>query len=110
MPRAGHVGLTNRACEKWDDKNNCIEYVIVDYNLSKKELRETLIKLDFICNVGGKRFRIDRNRPGLIRNQYKKELFGKYKLIKSDYIDQSNQEFLTASKTRCFKDGKYPFD
>lgn len=66
-PRRGYDGkLTNRACLEYDGKE-CKKDNVISYDLSDSKFRETANKLDFICNIGGKRFKICMDQAAFCR-------------------------------------------
>jgi hypothetical protein len=117
IPRKGYEGkLTNRICLKWyGDK--CEAESIKEYSLKDKSVRELLIKLQFACHIGGKRYRVCPDREGFCRREKKtvckkwgKKVFSRKKVCrkwedekKESFIPVSNYNFLLDASTECKK-------
>lgn len=108
-PREGYKGLTNRACTSYKD-GKCSSYVVEDRLLEDAQFRETVNKLGFICNVGGRRFKVCQDKPGLCRIWFTDCGLFCRKKRHEEYVPASNYRFLLDAKTRCFAKDKYPFD
>lgn len=103
-PRPGHEGkLTNRSCSKYE-KDLCVEEHIQEYALSDKDFRETANQLDFICNIGGRRFKICLDKPGFCRVSYKENCFlffcSRGERLE-EYLPVEKYKFLLDSGARC---------
>lgn len=83
-------------------------------DLRRGEDRELLWRLKFVCKIGKKMYGIDKERPGIVRNEFHKEdrIFGKDKIInKEEFLDvNSNYAFFLASSMKCFSIERYSFD
>lgn len=112
-PRRGMVGLTNRACSGADEKGACKGFDIVEYKLDDEQTRKDFNTLGFICNIGGRRFKVCMDKPGFCRISYKKKctlgIVCHTKLLE-EYLPVADYEFLLKAKTRCFQKDTYPFD
>jgi len=107
-PRAGHKGLTNRACLAWNDENECLKYEIQEYLLEDAEFRETVNSFDFICSIGGRRFKVCKDKPGFCRITYTDcGIFCRRKRHE-EYIPAEKYDFLLAANTRCMNKEEYP--
>lgn len=90
IPRPGFGGhLTNRVCTKFYG-NTCEQISVRKYSLEDERIRKRLIQFGFACKVGGKRYRICKDKPGLCRRiktdkciKWKRKwIFGKKKCVK----------------------------
>ena len=111
-PRVGHSGLTNNACEEKDSTGKCTKEGIKEYSFDDQTFRDSVNKLGFICNVGGRRFKICLDKPGLCRFSYIKKgaLFWKKTKMNEEYIPSLNYQYLLDANTKCFSKEVYPFD
>jgi hypothetical protein len=88
VARPGTPGkLSNQVCRKYDSHGKCSQMDQILYDLADPLIREQLRNVKIICNVGCKRFRIDRNRPGLVSQTIKKHFLKKPELIELQFID-----------------------
>ena len=113
-PRPGHEGkLTNRACLKFDD-DKCVDEKIAEYDLKDAEFRDRVNKMNFICNLGGRRFKICKDKPGFCRFYRQKKCFLGIcvddKKLTEEYIPVEPYSFILDAKTRCFQKDLYPFE
>jgi hypothetical protein len=100
-PRPGYKGLTNRACEALNEKGECAGMVVKEYLLEDPVFRKTANDLKFICSVGGRRFKICLDQPGLCRTTYEDcGWFCKDKK-KVEYIPANQYQFLLDANTVC---------
>ncbi len=105
VPRAGHTGLTNGACPL--AVPNCPKVEVVEYKFEDAGFRDLANRLNFICRIGGKRYKICKDKPGLCRITYKKKLFAKDERIE-EYLPMPEQyPFLLAGNAVCFNEDKY---
>lgn len=116
--RKGHEGLlTNRTCALKTDPNaadsspGCQVEHIKDYALSDPEFRQTVNRLNFICNVGGKRYKICLDKPGFCRFSYTQDCFLGF-ICKpaerlEEYLPVEKYGFLLDANVRCAKKEKY---
>jgi hypothetical protein len=110
-PREGHTGLTNRACEVYDPKSGaCSTWKVLDYAFEDEAFRKQANQLNFICLVGGKRYKICLDKPGLCRITYTKKctlgMFCKTERHE-DSLPASGYQFLLDSDTVCFSQTEY---
>jgi hypothetical protein len=124
-PREGHEGkLTHRSClaksktplspgqKPETDGRYCADQQIREYPLEDPTFRETVNKLDFICNIGGSRYKICKDKPGFCRFTRAPKscvlIFCKPgAIIEDDYLPVAKYRFLLDAKTRCAKKGNY---
>lgn len=102
-PRPGYKGLTNQTCREWAD-GHCIKRDVAEWDLAVDKERLQLHSLRFVCDVGGRRYRICRQLPGLCRQTYVKSGFlgldRELKLI--SYLNAREEyQFLIDSDTVC---------
>jgi len=115
MPRAGYDGkLTNRTCGAYKD-GKCSDEKIQTYDLSDALFRKTANDLKFLCNVGGRRFKICMDKPGFCRfssETYKCGFLGLAKCSKQieEYLPASPYQFLLDAKVKCSNKENYPFE
>ncbi len=116
-PRPNHIGLTNRACEKWNG-DKCENWVVIDYDLNDAGLRKKLVELKFICKIHNNRFKICLDKAGFCRHTYKKvrcnkwdkwKWFCKKKKVLIKYIPISDYQYVLDSGTRCYNRDEYNF-
>lgn len=108
-PRKGFEGfLTNRACLKYE-KGDCLNESIVKYDLSDSEFRRAVNEFNFICKIGGKRYKICLDKAGFCRFEGHKKcwLFFCKTEMKEIYVPVAQYEFLIQAKTRCYSYKKY---
>lgn len=113
-PRPEYPGmLTNRACLKYDGEK-CIEEDVDIYDMNDEAFREKANTLDFICNIGGRRFKICKDKPGFCRRTFKKKCWWKFcrkrKLRNEEYIPVEPYQFLLDANVKCFNKDRYPFE
>lgn len=113
--RPGHEGfLVNQICKKFDPEGNCVGTISFErYDLKDKEVRSVLNHFRFACYVGGRRYRISLDKPGLVRQEegctkYKKKLITREEycaetgVVKTEYLDAVEKyELLIAGATEC---------
>ena len=110
--RLGHDGkLTNRTVAGYDATGKPIEK-IMDYSLKDNDFRETANRMNFICNIGGKRFKICTDKPGFCRFSHaQKCLFGNSFCrdgeLLEEYLPVEKYGFLLDANARCAKKEKY---
>lgn len=111
--REGHDGnLTNRTCASYDQKTGlCANEKVVDYPLTDADFRATANKFDFICNLGGKRYKICKDKPGFCRIGYTQSCFlficQDGPEIETDYVPATNSAFLLQANARCANKKEY---
>lgn len=98
VARVGHVGLTNGACEHYQE-GVCDKFVVVDYDLNDSSLRASLRELQFVCLLGKKRYLICKDQPGLCHREYKGGWFTRKPI--DEYIDQSENKRLVDGGVTC---------
>lgn len=104
-PRTGFEGsLTNRTCKKYDG-SKCLGEEIQVYPLNDQAFRESVNKFNFICSIGGRRFKICRDKPGFCRFTYKQScflgVFCKPGEKLEEYTPVEQYRFLLDADTRC---------
>lgn len=111
--REGHDGnLTNRACLAYSGET-CTQDKITLYPLASAEFRETANKLDFLCNIGGRRFKICQDKPGFCRISRgpKKCTLGIFckegDPVEIEYLPVEQYRFLLDANARCASKDKY---
>ena len=116
--RPGYEGkLTNRVCVSFYG-DECEKESVREYDLKDAPTRKRLIDLKFACDVGGSRYRICPDQPGLCRREKHKvckkwgrTLFRRKKVcrkwkeeIKTKFISAVDEyAFLLDSRTECKK-------
>lgn len=117
-PREGFDNkLTNRACLPKTDPNapdsspDCPLEKITAYPMFDPEFRKTVNRLNFICNVGGKRYKICLDKPGFCRFSQKQDcflgIFCKDGELLEEYLPVEKYRFLADANTRCANKEKY---
>jgi hypothetical protein len=97
-PRPGFVGLTNQVCELKED-NKCTKWSVAVYDLKDPIVRQELIRLKFVCNVSGMRYRISPDRNGL-SSWHDCGFWCKY--VEVSYLDmEKDHQKLLNSNTVC---------
>lgn len=108
VPRENHKGLTNANCAAFDDSGKCTNFVIRDWDLEDANIRTQLNRLNFICTVGLKRYKVCQDKPGLCRiTSVKSCWLCAPKPIEEDYIPQSDVQKLLNAGTQCFSEDIY---
>ena len=108
--------LTNTSCEKYVGDECKGGYKLSSYDLKDPVVREKLVRLDFICSVGGRRFKIDPDKPGFVRlNQIEKcarwdvlHVFCQ-RVVEQEFLGIEPWDFLVDADVRCFQKNRYPF-
>lgn len=110
-PREGFKGLTNRYCSEYVD-DECKTWSVEERLFEDREFQETANKLNFLCNVGGKRYKIckesEGDKPGLCRVSYESCFLCKPKKI-VQWIDAKAYKFLLDSNVKCKSNTTYPY-
>lgn len=113
MVRPGHPGLTNNACEAWDEKGACTTFVVKDYLLTDQTFRNTVNDLGFMCVLGNRVFRVCRDKPGFCRVTYEKKcqavVFCKRERHE-EFIPMEPLQYHLDAATHCFSDDEYPLE
>lgn len=113
-PRPGYERhLTNSACLKYEN-GNCVNLEIKPYSLDDESFRKMANEFDFICNVGGRRFKICLDKPGFCRNWtfVKCEPWDFLKIFcediaMEDFIPIDDYNFILESNAKCANKYKY---
>ncbi len=105
--------LTNRVMVLSADGKSTIPE-IKEYSLEDAEFRTTANKLNFICSIGARRFKVCIDKPGYCRHTFYQKCFlgicGK-KHREEEYIPaKEKHQFLLDAKAKCFNYGEYPFE
>lgn len=118
--RAGHEGfLTNRTCGAYipgevAPEKACSDERITRYPLNSPEFRATVNKLNFLCNIGGRRFKICVDKPGFCRFSTGPKkcsgflgLFCKEGERLEEYLPVEQYRFLLDANAKCANKDKY---
>jgi hypothetical protein len=109
-PRPGMAfSLTNNACEEWDQNNVCTKWDVARHDLADPMERDALNKLDFVCKVGGHRWKICPDKAALCRTTYHHCGFLGMQTCKAVQVEE-NYEFLISADTKCFSMQAYGYD
>jgi hypothetical protein len=111
--RPGQPALSNRACEAWDEKGVCTNYVVKYYALSDATFRKTVNDLQFMCVIGGRVFKVCLDKPGFCRHTTEKHCtLGVFCQSKrhEEFIPIEPLQFHLDAGTQCFSDDRYPFE
>lgn len=108
-PRKGAKGLTNRACDEWEEGKGCKTWGVRDYDLNDPAIRKQLNDLGFLCQVGGRRFKVCLDKPGFCRISWdeKRDCFlgicGSARRVnrKVEYVPVEPYQALLDAKVRC---------
>ena len=95
------IGLSNKACEKWDKKNNCTEYKIITYDLNDQKVRQDLISFNFICMAGNFRYKICPDQAAFCHTEYETKLII-FKKKKISILSITDEDYLINSGTTCY--------
>lgn len=98
--RAGHDGLTNSYCKKYNG-NTCEDLHIEVYSLKDPAIRYLIgVELGFVCSIAGKRYKVCYDKEGFCRFHYEKTgLFSK-KLVET-YMPLHPLEYHVRADTKC---------
>ena len=108
--RDGYDGLTNRACDKWSEDGQCIEFKVINYDLLDLETRRMLRDLKFICKIAGERFKIKLEQAVFERDDFYKCGFLKLKTcVDKKIINVTEKDLLKNAGTKCFSMSSYDF-
>lgn len=109
--REGYPGLSHGRCAAYT-KDKCTTFEVVDYDLSKQDVRDSLRVLNFICKVGDTRFKICKDQAGLCSRTYevKHFLFFTFQGKPIDtFISQDDKARLLNADTICFNEDAFNF-
>lgn len=113
VARHGHEGsLTNQTCLAYDH-DKCVKESLITYDLSNQSFRDTARRLQFVCKMGGKEYKICPDKPGFCRttdpcNWFSSTFQGCEKQI--EYVPASPTQLLIDGRIRCFSRSKYDWD
>lgn len=111
--RPGQPALSNRACEAWDKKGVCTNWVVKSYPLADATFRKTVNDLQFMCVIGHRVFKVCLDKPGFCRHTTEKHctlrVFCK-STRHEEYIPIEPLQFHLDAGTQCFSDDRYPFE
>lgn len=106
-PRPGYTGLTNSHCALWEN-DECKKVEIEERQLTP-EFRIMANDFKFICNIGGRRFKICLDKEGFCRlEEVPSCLLCKTK-TKEIFIPITDYQYLLDANTKCFNKEKYSF-
>lgn len=97
----------NRICSQKDIIGRCQEWSVKTYDLKDPEVRDTLIKLGFACQIGGKRFKIDPDNPGFARYKEKSCLFCSRKSEIVERIPITSSRYIVDAGTYCYTESEH---
>jgi hypothetical protein len=111
-PHPDSPGLVNRSCALYLHSGECGRWLVQIQDTSDPKVRESLQRLTFVCNVGGKMYDPCLDRNGLCRTTYGPP---KYWIVgprekKVDFLSLEkgpDKDFLIAAKTTCSRFGRY---
>lgn len=112
-PRPGHDGkLTNRTCSAYSGET-CVTEKIVDYDLSDPTFRSTANTLNFICKIGGKRYKVCKDQPGFCRMTYHQNctlgIFCGPNRETVEFLPIMPYQTILNLGVKCFSQSKYDF-
>lgn len=82
---------------------------IIQYDLEDALVREAMFEMQFICNIGGKLYKVCLDAPGFCRVSYERNFFSKKPVL--DFIPiKEKYDFLVQARTTCFSQLKREFD
>lgn len=106
-PRPGHEGkLTNTSL----DATGAVH--TDEYDINDEPTRAKLNTLNFVCNIGGRHFKVCKDKAGFCRFSTTKScflFFCKDSDKQEEFIPVYGYQFLLDAKTRCFNKETYPF-
>ena len=84
--------------------------VIKEYDLQDANFRKEANDFGFICNLGGKRYKICLDKPGFCRISYKNGFLGIGKKKIEEYVPAVPYQYLIDANLKCFNKDEYPFE
>lgn len=94
--RPGYEGfLTNKTCLK-QSLYGCSNWSIKAYDIRSPKVRQTLTKLEFICQVNNRRYKFCIDKPGFCRHSY--NAGDKVE----EYLPISGYDYLLEAGTVCY--------
>jgi hypothetical protein len=100
--------LTNRACLRYEN-GACTNWDVSTYSLEDAATRDLLVRLRFVCQVAGERFKVCPDRPGFCQYTYvKKWALAPRKLV-IKYVPLSPSEFHVSAATTCLNESENSF-
>lgn len=107
--RLGHRGLTHQVCSEKNWIGQCQKMDLIEYDLSSAEIRKQFVELQFICKVGGSRYKIDPDQPRFVRFKRVREWFlAPEKLVVDAQIPITATDRLVNGGTFCYSEKAYP--
>jgi hypothetical protein len=112
--RAGYEGkLTYLVCKARDAvKGDCTQEEIKTVDLTDERMRSALVRMGFVCNISGERFKPCVDSAGFCQITYRKDcFFCSTKEVVAKRLDAVQDfPYLLGAGTRCFQVDKYPFE
>lgn len=107
--REGHKGPTHQICAERDWKGTCVKWDLREYDLASAEIRKQFMAFNFICKVGGLRYKIDPDQPRLVRYKTVRPCWlCKEEVQLEKAISYNSTAFLLAGGTFCYSEKYWP--
>lgn len=109
--RAGYPkGPTNRACLETDWWGKCSHVDTLEYDFYDAAVRARFVELNFVCELGGRRYKIDPDAPQFVRYQRKRKcwLFCPEETTKVEPVPLSDTQRLLDGALTCYSERSYP--
>lgn len=103
-------GPTNRTCLELDWWGKCSHVDTVEYDFRDAAVRARFVELNFVCELGGRRYKIDPDAPQFVRYQRRRKcwLFCPEETLKVEPVPLSDTQRLLDGALTCYSERTYP--
>lgn len=108
--RKGYRGLTHQTCVEFDWWGKCSKMTVIEYDMMDAAVRERFVQNAFICQFGGRRYKIDPELPQIVRYQRSRNcwLFCPEVTEKVEPVPFVEVQKLLDGALTCYSERTYP--
>lgn len=107
--RSGHKGITHQTCVELDWWGKCSKSTLLEYDLNDAQVRARFIALGFVCELGGRRYKIDPDAAQFVRYQRKRPCWlCKEETTKVEPVPFKETQKLLDAALVCYSERVYP--
>ena len=107
--RTGYKGLTHKTCVEFDWFGQCEKKTVMEYDMNDAAVRARFVELNFVCDLGGRRYKIDPAAPQFVRyDRVKRCWFCEKKTEKTEPMPYSDTQKLLDGDLTCWSEREYP--
>lgn len=107
--RTGHKGLTHKTCVELDWWGKCSNSTLLEYDLNDAKVRARFIELGFVCELGGRRYKIDPDAPQFVRYRRKRPCWLCHEeTTKVEPVPFKETQKLLDAALVCYSERTYP--